>query len=216
MELKVKPRTITGKKVKKLRREGLIPAEIFGHNVENKHVSVDEKEFKNLWKIAGSHTIIQLLTEDGVRIPALISEVQHHPLTRKPLAVLFQQVRADETIETKVPIEFKGVAPAEKKGLILVKVLNEIEIEALPDKIPHSFEVDLTNLNEEGDAIHINELNVPEGVKVLLPKDTVIVSVTGKEKEEEVAPPLAETTPLEAEAAAPKEEAKAPETETSS
>lgn len=192
MELRVKNRTTVGKKVKHLRKEGLVPAEIFGHGVENKHISILEREFKDIYKKAGGHTIVQLLTEEGEKIPALVSEVQLHPLTRKPLSVLLQQVKLDEAIETKVPIEFRGLAPAEKYGFVVVKVLSEIEVKALPDKIPHSFEVDLSNLNEEGESIHISKLNVPEDVKVLLPKDTVIVTVSEREKEEVAPPPAPE------------------------
>jgi large subunit ribosomal protein L25 len=208
MELKVKPRAITGKKVKNLRKEGLVPAEIFGHGVENKHISIDEKHFKDVYKTAGSHTIVQVLTEEGVRIPALISEVQNHPLTRRPLSVLIRGIRADEAIETKIPIDFKGSAPAEKSGFVVVKVLDEIEIEALPDKIPHSFEVDLSKLTDAGDSIHVSNLEIPEGVKVLQAGDTVIATVTEREKEE--APP---PEPKEAETPAA-EEAKAAEEKT--
>ncbi|MFH0712311.1 MAG: 50S ribosomal protein L25 [Candidatus Jorgensenbacteria bacterium] len=197
MELKAKNRNVLGKKVKRLRKEGVIPAEIFGHGVENKHVSFDEKLFKDVYKKAGGHTIVQVLTEDGLRIPALISEVQIHPLTRQPLSVLIKGVRADEKIEIKVPIEFKGKAPAEKSGFVVVMVLDEIEIEALPDKIPHSFEVDLSNLNEKGQSIHVSDLKVPDGVKILQSGDMVVVIVTEREKEEAAASPAAETAASE-------------------
>ncbi len=214
MELKVKTRTITGKKVKNLRKEGLVPAEIFGHGMENKHISIDEKAFKDIYKTAGSHTIIQVSTEEGEKIPALISEVQFHSLTRRPLSVLIQGVRADEAIETGIPIEFKNEAPAEKEGFVIVKVLDEIQIEALPDKIPHSFEVDLSNLNDAGESIHISDLKIPEGVKILLPEDTVIVTVTERKKEEE-APPAEETeTAAAPEAKTETEEEKESEKET--
>ncbi len=205
MELNAKNRNVLGKKVKRLRKEGLVPAEIFGHGVENRHVSLDEKSFKDVYKRAGGHTIVQVLTEDGKKIPALISEVQVHPLSREPLSVLIQGVRADEKIEIKVPIEFKGKAPAEKSGLVVVKVLDEIEIEALPDKIPHSFEVELSGLDQAGQSIHVSDLNVPDGVKILQPKDMVIVTITEHEKEEApaAAPTAAESAPSGAEAAAP-------------
>ncbi len=188
MELQAKNRTVLGKKVKRLRKEGLVPAEIFGHGLENKHVSLETKSFKNVYKQAGGHTIVQVLTEDGLRIPALISEVQVHPLTREPLSVLLQGIRADEKIEIKVPIEFKGRAPAEKSGFVVVKVLDEIEIEALPDKIPHSFEIDLSGLAEAGQSIHVGDLVTLEGVKILQPKEMVVVTVTEHEKEEAPAP----------------------------
>jgi len=186
MELKAKTRTVIGKKVKGLRKQGLVPAEIFGHGIKNRHISVEEKAFNDIYKTAGNHTVIQVSVEGDEKIPALISEVQIHPLTRQPLSVLIREVKSDETIETRIPIVFNGLAPAEKAGFVVVKVLDEIEIEALPGKIPHSFEVSLSELKEAGDGVSVGDLNVPEGVKILLPEDTVIVSITEKEKEEEV------------------------------
>lgn len=215
MELKAKNRNVLGKKVKNLRKEGLVPAEIFGHGLENKHVSLETKPFKEIYKKAGSHTVVQVLTEDGARIPALISEVQVHPLTREPLSILIQGVRADEKMEIKIPIEFKGKAPAEKSGFVVVKVLDEIEIEALPDKIPHSFEIDLSGLTDAGQSIHVGDLVAPEGVEILQPKEMVVVIVTEHEKEETSAPtpPTAVgETPAETPESAPSGEAKPEET----
>ncbi|MCP6719937.1 MAG: 50S ribosomal protein L25 [Patescibacteria group bacterium] len=199
MELKVKNRIILGKKVKHLRDKGLIPAELFGHGVTNKHLEIPEKDLIDIYKKAGSHTIIQVITEEGEKIPALISEVQHHPLSRKPLNVDLHQIRMDEIIETGVPIKFKGEAPVEKSGFFVMRVLDEIEIKALPDKIPHSFEVDLSTLKEVGQSINVNDITVPKEVKILTPGETVIATVTEREKEEEeTSSPAAEATEVTA------------------
>ena len=199
MELKVKNRTILGKKVKRLREKGLIPAELFGHGVTNKHLEIPEKDIIDVYKKAGNHIIVQVITEEGEKIPTLISEVQRHPLSRKLLNVNLHQIKMDKIVETGVPIKFKGESPAEKSGLFVVKVLDEIEIEALPDKIPHSFEVDLSILKELGQSINVNDITIPKEVKILTPKETVIATVTERAKEEiETPPPAAETpTPQE-------------------
>ncbi|HXF44172.1 MAG TPA: 50S ribosomal protein L25 [Candidatus Paceibacterota bacterium] len=186
MELKVKERTVTGKKVKILRKEGLIPAELFGRGVENRHLAVSEKEFIKIYKSAGGHTIVYLVDEKGGRIPTLIADVKRHPLSFRPLSIDFHQVKMDEATEATVPIEFVGTAPAEKAGLVVVKVLHEIEVKSLPDKIPHSFIVDLTKLEKNGDSIHVSDLKMPNGVKVALSPETVIASATEKTKEEEI------------------------------
>ena len=191
MELQVKTRKILGKKVKHLRKEGFIPAELYGHGVENKHLKLSEKEFIHIHKKTGGHTIVQVITESGEKIPVLISEVQYNPLSGRPLSVDLHRVRMDEIIDTSVPIEFKGTATAEKSGFLVVKVLSEVEIETLPGNIPHSFEVNLSTLNEPGKSIHVSDIKIPEGIKILVSPETVIASVTKREKEEE-APPAAE------------------------
>jgi len=195
MELNAKTRTVFGKKVKRLREEGLIPAELFGRGLKNQHLAVSEKEFVKVYKNAGGNTVVYLVNEEGEKIPTLIAEVQIHPLSQKPLAVDFHQIKMDEAIEAKVPIEFTGTAPAEKIGLVVVRVLQEIEVKSLPGQIPHSFPVDISKLENAGDSIHVSDLKIPQGVKVALPPETVIATVTEKAEEETAAPPPAAEAP---------------------
>jgi large subunit ribosomal protein L25 len=193
MELQVKTRTILGKKVKNLRREGLIPAELFGKDIKNLHLSVPEKQFLKIYREAGENTIITIVTDDGKKIPVLISNVEKDLLRNRILAVDFYGIRMDKEIKAKVPIEFMGAAPALKKGLLVVKVMSEIEIEALPDKLPHRFEVDLSSLSVVGQSITVSDIKIPAGVKILVPRETVIVIAKEPAKEEAVtSPPLAE------------------------
>ena len=184
MELKVKERTIFGKKVKTLRRKGLIPAELYGLDIKNKHLSVPEKEFSKIYKDAGEYTIINAITEENEKIPVLISDVAYANLHGRILSIDLRQIRMDEKIETKVPIEFSGEAPAVKNGFLVVTVLNELEIEALPANIPHRIEVDLTSLENVGQSIRISGIKIPKDVKILVPEDTVIVTISERAKEE--------------------------------
>lgn len=188
MELKVQERTIFGKKTRQLRKEGLVPAELFGHGIKNKHFSVSLKDFMKTYKEAGENTVITLIDEQGEKFPALISEVILDHLSGNVITVDFHHVRKGEKIQAKVPIEFIGEAPATKQGLILVKVLGEVEIEALPEHMPHRFEVDLSGLKKEGQGIAIHDLKIEKNIKLLTPSDTIIVTITELAKEEEAPP----------------------------
>lgn len=216
MELKFKSRTIFGKRTKQLRDAGLIPAEIFGHGFKNEHVSVSAKDFSKIFKEAGENTVIELTNEKGEKIPAIVSEVALDRLKGVILSVDFHHIRMDEKIQAKVPVEFTGEAPAVKKGLVLIKVLNEIEVEALPNKIPHRFEVDISVLSEPGQDIFVKDLKIAPDVKVLTHGDSTIITTaeTAKEVEEAPAPapaaaetPAAGETEVKTEAAAPEEKA---------
>ena len=189
MELKTQNRDILGKKVKRWRKEGLIPAELFGHDFENKHLSVPVKSFQKLFKEAGKSTIIDLVLENNEKIPVLIYDVQKNPVTDEFLSIDFYKIKAGEKIETEVPIKFVGAAKAEKTGLIVVKVLNEVEIKTLPKDIPHEIEVDLSVLQNEGDAIYIKDLKLSKEIEMLTPPETMIVNVSLKKEEAEEAPP---------------------------
>src|SRR3989344_7382468 len=116
MELKVEKRETLGKKVESLRKQGLLPAELYGHGVANLHLSVNAKEFEKVYKGAGENTVINV-NVDGVTKPVLIYDVQIHPLKGSIEAVDLYEVKMDEEIEATVPLEFVGESPAVKEGL---------------------------------------------------------------------------------------------------
>jgi len=184
MELQVQKREIIGKKVKGLRKQGLIPAELYGHNIENTHLSVPAKDFLKIFKEAGESTIINLKFEDK-ELPVLIYDVITDPVDDQILHIDFYQVKMDEKITTSIPLEFIGEAPAVKeKGGILIKAMHEIEVEALPADLPHNIKVNLKVLSEIGKSIYVKDLEVPKGVKVLIEPETVVATVTEPAKEE--------------------------------
>lgn len=196
MQLNIQPRTIFGKKTKTLRAEGIIPGEIFGHGFENKHVSVSVKEFTKVYGEAGENTIITLIGEEGEKIPALISNVERDAVKDIILSIDFYHVRKDEKIKAEIPVEYIGEDNAAKAGNLLVKILDEIEVEALPDKLPRSFVVDISSLEVPGQSISIEDLKIEKDVKVLVSYETIVATVTEKQKEE-VVTPAPETTPEE-------------------
>jgi len=185
MELSVQKRDTLGRKVKHLREEGLIPAELYGREVENLHLSVPVKEFKKIFKEAGENTIVNVLL-DGQKHPVLIQDVAYDPLTDKVQNVDLYQVRMDEKLKVGVPLEFVGVSTAVKeKNALLVKPLQELEIEALPADIPRDIKVDLGKLQDLDQSIYVRDLEIPSNVKVLVSLDTVVATATEKVTEEE-------------------------------
>lgn len=185
MELQVQKREKLGRGVKDLRAQGLVPAELYGRGLENLHVSMPKKEFKKVFKEAGENTVVTVVL-DGKKHPVLIQAVSYDPLTDEIQNVDLYQIRMDEKLKVGVPVEFVGIAPAikEKNGL-LVKSLQELEVEALPADIPHDIQVDLSGLMDIGQSIYVKDLSVPARVKVLVGPDTVVATVTAKVTEEE-------------------------------
>ncbi len=191
MELAVQFRNKIGKAVKALRKEGLVPAELYGRGVENQHISVPVKDLKKAIKIAGTNTIVTVVL-DSQKYPTLLNDIQYDPLTDEILNADFYQVRLDEKIRVRVPVEFFGSSPAVKDlGGILVKTMQEIEVEVLPTNLPHSLNADLNSLKEIGQSLHVKDIQVPADVKVLVGPETVIATVTVKITEEKEAPQAA-------------------------
>lgn len=209
MDLVVQKREILGKKVKVLREEDLIPAELYGYGHKNIHLSVSAKDFLKIFREAGESTIIKLKIEgEGDAINALVYDVQKNHLTDKIIHIDFYAVRMDKKITTSVPLEFVGVSPAvkEKEG-ILVKTMQEIEVEALPTDLPHNIKVDISQLSEIGTSIYVKNLNLGKGVKSSVAPDTVVATITEQAKEEEVkGPATIEEVKVEAEVKKEKEQ----------
>ncbi|MFH0806489.1 MAG: 50S ribosomal protein L25 [Candidatus Brennerbacteria bacterium] len=216
MDLEVKNRTHFGKQTRRLRREGLIPAELYGHGFRNLHLAVSAKTFAGVYREAGTHTVVTLVTEGGEKIPALIVAAERHPISRALLAIDFHHIRSDEQVRAKVPITFVGEAPAVKAGHLVVTVLAELEVEALPADLPHRFAVNMGGLTNVGESIHVGDLPLPKGVKMHTPPETVVVTIGERRKEEVAAAPsaaaAAEATPAvaEGEAATPPPSEKTP------
>lgn len=199
MELNTLSRSILGKANKTLRRDGKIPAEFYGHGMQNQTLVVDGKEFQKLYKQAGENTVITLVVE-GKKQPCLVHDVQHDSVTGEVIHVDFYGVRMDEKLRTMVPLEFIGEAPAVKeKGAVINKAVAEIEVEALPNDLPHSLTVDLNSLSELNQSIYVKDIIVPQNVKVLIDPETAVVTATEPAPEEEIAPPVADVTEVKVE-----------------
>lgn len=178
MLLEVKKRDIFGRKVKRLRKEGFIPANIYGRNIKSLAVVVDEKDFDKVFKEAGETQIINLRLGNEEK-PVLIHNTQRDPLSGKIIHVDFLQVDLRQKVTASIPVVGVGESPVEKQGLgTVVFYINEIEVEALPMDLPEKVEVDLDILGEVDQSILVKDLNFDkEKVEVKDNPDEVVVKV---------------------------------------
>jgi len=165
---------IRKKSAQATRKEGKIPAVLYGSKIENLNLSVNEKEFEKIIStIKETEKII--LNVEGKDFYVLIKEIQKHPKTEKFLHIDFFQLPSKQEIEVKVPLVFINKSEAiENLGAILVKNLKEIEVKCLPSDLPKEILVDISKLKTLEDRILISDLKAPEGVKILRKPEEVI------------------------------------------
>ena len=200
-----------------IRNNGMIPAVVYGVQVENTMISVSSVDFKKILKIAGeSSTIVLEIKGVGTskKIDVLIHDIQVDPVKGFPIHIDFLAIDMNKIIEVSIPIEFIGLVPAEKDGLgVLVKVLHEIEIEALPKDLPHNVTVDVSVLLALNDQIHVKDIILPKGVSIKTNKDEVIALI-GAIKEEPVEEVPVDLSAIEVEKKGKKEGEEGEEKET--
>lgn len=210
--IKAQTREQTGRKVNKLRVQGLIPAVLYGHSIKNQNLSVKELDFTRLYNEVGESKLIDLQVDDKKPVKILIHEIQYNPLKNVIDHVDFYQIKEDEKITTEIELEFVGESPAVKElSGVLVKNYDAVEVECLPAELEKMdmIKVDLSVLKTFEDAVHIKDLKVPAGVKITVEPDEVVAMVEqiAEEKFEEVKPIEAvEGVVKEGEAAAETEE----------
>jgi len=196
--LKTSKRELFGRKVSRLRKDGLIPANIFGKKIKSEAITVDAKEFTEVFKKTGETQIIDL----GGK-PVLISNVQTDPVSDQVIHIDFRQVDLTEKISAKVPVELEGESPAEKQNLgTVVQQIHEIEVEALPSDLPEKITIDASILIEVDQAIYVKDLKVDKKVEIITDLESIIVKVEPPTKEEVVEVPVVAEgeVPVESEA----------------
>jgi large subunit ribosomal protein L25 len=188
---------------RKIRKQGTIPAILYGREMETIPLTVSPHDLKKaLSTEAGENTLLDLHIKEGgeeITKMVLLRDVQYDHLTSRPIHFDFQEILMKELITVKVPVEVVGKAPGILEGGILEEILREIEVECLPDAIPNVIEVDVSQL-EIGDSIHIGDLTLPEGVAVLNDPDETIITI--------LSPVMEEAKPAAVEAEAVAAEAK--------
>lgn len=173
-----------GKRTQNLRKQGLIPATVYGREVKSVSLSMSVKDFMKVYGQAGETGLVDL-KYGSTSQPTLISDVQFHPLTRLPLHVQFHAVKLTEKLKANVPLELVGESPAVVNNIgILLQTLNEVEVEALPTDLPEKIEIDTTQLSEIGQQITVADLKIPNGVELLTPKEEIVVKVASAISEE--------------------------------
>lgn len=190
LTLAVEKRKILGKNVKKLRREDILPANIYGRNIKSLAVQVPYKEFEKVYKEAGETGLVDVEIAGEIK-PSLIHNLQQDYYNHRILHVDFYQVNLKEKVKTTVPIQIVGEARAvsDKLGLLL-QPLSQIEIEALPTDLPEKIEVDVTHLAAVNDQVAVKDIKTPTGVTILTGPEQVLVKIgelISKEAQEQAA-----------------------------
>lgn len=212
--LEVQKRDIFGRKVKKLRDQGILPANIYGKKVKSQAISVSLKDFKKVYDEAGETSIVYLNLGTQTEKPVLVHHVQADSVNDSFLHVDFHQVDLKEKVTAKIPVEVMGKAPAENQGLVLMTLLNEIEVEALPQDLPDKFSVDVSKLEAVNQSVTLKDLKFDrEKVKPLVEdENALIVKISEPTKEVVEEKPVTEEVPAvegeEGAEAKPSEEAK--------
>jgi large subunit ribosomal protein L25 len=176
--LKAAKRKIPGEKVNALRRQGKLPAVIYGHHIESTPIVLDAAiALPKLSLLTSSTTMI--IDLDGKEYPAIVREKQRDPIKKFVTHLDFQVISLTEKMRAKVSIELSGTAPAEKAAnAVILSSLNELEVESLPQDMPERFIVDIAGLAEIGDTIRVQDIPKLHGVAILNDPEEVIVTAS--------------------------------------
>ncbi len=193
-------RDVTGKKVARLRREGRLPAVVYGHGVASRSISIDAHDFELLRRRIGPNALVDLSVDGTKATPVLIHGVGVNPVTRRPLHVDLFQVRMTEELTVDVPVHFTGESLAvTQHGGTLTHEVEAIKVRALPDRLPQQFTIAIDALTDFDARLHVRDIEIPSGVTVLSDPEGVVAHVLPPRIEE---PEVTEAAPEEAAEAA--------------
>ncbi len=217
-KLKVETRKVLGKKVRKLRREGILPANVYGKDIESTAVQVSTQAFIDVYSKTGETGLVDLEL-DGKTIPVLIQNV-YQDFRQNYLHADFFKVNLKEKVKANIPLEVIGEPKAvtEKVG-ILMNIISEVEVEALPSELPEKIEVNVENLSNVGDQITVADLTISPDVTILTDAGQIVAKIdelVSKEAQEQAAEEAAAAEAAAAEGAegeAPAEGSEQPATE---
>ena len=198
-------RKIVGRKVKSLRKEGLVPANVFGKKIKSLTISVKSVDFRKVFSKAGATGIIYLeVAGEKEPRPVLVSAIQKHPLNGSLLHIDFRQVDLTQKVKAEVPIKITGESLAVKdKNGVLVSVLSQVMVEALPADLPEFLEISIQGLAEIGQSLHVKDINVDKSkVKIEAAEDETVVIIQEPKVEEVEVKPVVEAVAVEGEEAA--------------
>jgi large subunit ribosomal protein L25 len=185
--LKTQPRLDRGTtQTRLLRQKGFIPAEVYGKKEANYSVLISQKEFQKILSTHSGENLFFLLEIQGKTTPtlAVVKEIQYHPISHDILHTDFHVIKMDEKIKVKIPIRILNaeICSGVKEGGVLEIFLRNIEVTCLPKEIPNGITVDVKNLII-GQSIHVSDLQVPEGIKMLQETNRVVVTVAAHQEE---------------------------------
>jgi len=180
------PRALLGRQCGRLRREGKIPAVVYGRETASRPLTVAAAEFHRIFRDVGESTLLDLVVDDGQPVKVLVQEVAHDPVSGVPTHVDFRAVAMTEKIHARIPLQFIGIAPAViGVGGVIVKQFDHVEVEALASALVHAITVDLASLTMLESVIRVRDLVIPEGITIHHGPDEIVVSVTEVAEEEQ-------------------------------
>ncbi len=203
------PREVIGKKVSTLRRQGILPAVVYGAGRESQNIQLDAREFDVLRRTTTKNTLVDLKVGKARATPVLLQGIHEHPVRRNPMHVDFQVVSMTEAITIDVPVNYMGDSTAaDKLGGTLLHLRESVSISALATALPSAIDLDITPLDSFEAVLHVSDLIVPEGTTILTDPSEPLARVQPPRVEEE---PVvgAEAEGLEEGAEAPEGEAAA-------
>ena len=175
--LTVQVRKVIGRKVKQLRKQGILPANVYGKKIKSQSISLALKDFLKVYSETGETRLIDLQLSDK-KMPVLVNNVSYDPVNDSPLHVDFHHVDLKEKVTARVPLLANGEPPAVKEKLgVLLTIINDLEVEALPADLPEKIEVDLTVLKEVGQAVKIKDLKISPRIKLLSDPELEVVKI---------------------------------------
>ena len=166
LTLKLDERAVHGKKVAKLRKDGLIPAVVYGPGIDPISVQVEDGVFTKLYRQAGTYTPVHLVIGSKKKI-AMIKDIDRDPVKGSVRHISFHAVKANEPVVAEIPIHLigEGESEAEKNGLIILQALDKIEVKALPMDLPEAIEISTVELKEAGDKVILGDATLADGVE---------------------------------------------------
>ena len=184
-KLSAAAREVHGKAVKNLRRQGIVPAVVFGHGVESNAIQIDAHEFDLLRRRTGRNTLLDLSLDGKKAMPVLVHDVQEHPISRRPLHVDLLVVKMTEELTVEVQIVLTGESTAvERMGGVLLQLRNSVQVRALPDHLPQTVELDITPLEDFDQVLHVSDIAVPADVTLLTDAGEAVARVQAPRVEE--------------------------------
>lgn len=192
--LQARLRTDFGKKLKTIRKNGNIPANVYGKNIEATSVWLELKEFTTLLAHSSESTLIDLkIDSESKSRPVIIRDIQHVATKGSIQHVDLQQVNLKEKIQVTVAVTYTGESDAATKGIAILQTpIEEIEIECLPTEIPETIEVDVSTLIEVGDNIKVSDIKLSDKIEIITDPETVLATLTEPAPEEAEAAPVTE------------------------
>ncbi len=189
IELNAQLRTVMGSKVKQIRKSGFIPAVLYGKGQDSIAIQVPNKDFNKTFREAGESTLIYV-NIDGQTYPTIIHDIARHPASNDIIHADFYKVNLSNKIKTKVPVAFIGESQAVADGGIFIRNVNEVEVEALPQDLPHEITFDMASLVAFGDQILLKDAKIDSKVEVIGHADEIVATVQAPISEEALAASL--------------------------